>query len=182
MYHNPEAEGMIKHMDNVKAEFNISRVHNLDDHDDRKFLETNGLILKPGQIGHFKAIENPSTGFTWQIDDTSCKDHIEIDAEYIPAPIKEKENIHDEGCNPMTGDCVQTGGGFGGGRGGGKAMMGAPGHKEFHLKALKKEGRCVFRIALAKSWEFKSFEENNNLNVIEIPLMVSKDKGMHKKP
>ena len=56
-------------------------------------------------------------------------------------------------------------------------MMGAPGHKEFKLKALDKEGRCIFRIALAKEWEFKSFEENNNANVIEIPLMVSSGKG-----
>ena len=88
MYHNPEAEGMINHMDNIAAEFNVSRVHNLDNHDDRKFLETNGLILKPGQVGHFKAIENPSTGFTWQIDEKACKDHIEITAEYTSPPEK----------------------------------------------------------------------------------------------
>ena len=46
MYHNPEAEAMLTRMDNIAAEFDNSRVHDLDDHEQRNFLKRNGLILQ----------------------------------------------------------------------------------------------------------------------------------------
>ena len=65
MYHNPEAEGMIERMDHIAAEFDNTRVHDLDNHDDRNFLSKNGLIVEAGKVAQFKAVENPSTGYKW---------------------------------------------------------------------------------------------------------------------
>ena len=65
MYHNPEAEGMLTHMDNIAAEFNPNTVHDLDNHSERQFLETNGLILRPRTTGHFKAMENRHSDNRW---------------------------------------------------------------------------------------------------------------------
>ena len=87
-YHNPDAEGMINRMNNIKKNFDNSRLHDLDDHEQRKFLETNGLIVTAGQSAMFKAVENPSTGYKWQIDQESCKQYVHISSEYIPPPEK----------------------------------------------------------------------------------------------
>ena len=90
MYHNPEAEGMINHMDKISAEFDVNKVHDLDNGSDLKFLHKNGLILKPGQISHFKVEGNPSTGYDWIYDEKSCEGHFKVTEKYITPPANEK--------------------------------------------------------------------------------------------
>ena len=160
MYHNPDAEGMINRMDNIKKNFDNSRLHDLDDHEQRKFLETNGLIVNAGQSAQFKAVENPSTGYKWQIDQESCKEWVHISSEYIAPPDKKGKDPHAD--DEMSGM---------GSRG---SMMGIPGHTKFTIKAGAEEGRCIFRIALARPGEFTGFEAMNNINKIEIPIMIQK--------
>ena len=131
-YHNPDAEKMINRMEKIRDEFDVNIVHDLDNHDDRLFLRNNGLMVKAGQTAHFKAIENPSTGFTWHIDHESCAGKFEITATYTPGEQQEGETPSGLGGN----------------------MLGASGSKEFHLKALDNEGECVFRIASARQAEW----------------------------
>ena len=52
--------------------------------------------------------------------------------------------------------------------------MGSPEIKEFSIEALN-EGKCEFRIAYARPWEFEFNGENGKkeMRLIEIPLMVS---------
>ena len=46
--------------------------YNLDDEDQRDKLVGEGLILKVGNEAHFMVKENPSTGFSWIVDEASC--------------------------------------------------------------------------------------------------------------
>ena len=71
-YHNPDAEAMVTHMEHIRDEFDPSIVHDLDNHEDRVFLHTHGLAVELGETAKFKAIENPSTGYTWHFDQQSC--------------------------------------------------------------------------------------------------------------
>ena len=63
---------MVTHMQHIRDEFDPSIVHDLDDHEDRLFLHTNGIAVEIGETAKFKASENPSTGYTWHIDQQSC--------------------------------------------------------------------------------------------------------------
>ena len=46
--------------------------YNLDDEEQRDRLEGDGLIIKVEHEANFMVKENPSTGFSWVVDQSSC--------------------------------------------------------------------------------------------------------------
>ena len=87
---------------------------------------------------------NGSTGYSWLIDTDACDAILDIDTEYIYTEAEDDTN-------------------FGVGYG----------EEVFTLKA-EKYGKCVFRLAYARSWEFVDFETHRRQNgyLVEIPINV----------
>ena len=87
---------------------------------------------------------NGSTGYSWLIDTDACDAILDIDTEYIYTEAEDDTN-------------------FGVGYG-----------EEVFTVRAEKYGKCVFRLAYARSWEFVDFESHRRENgyLIEIPINV----------
>ena len=123
-----------------------SFVHDMDDQQHLAMITESGLNLsKQNNEAYLKiGSNNGSTGYTWIIDQQSCKRYLDISSGYVF-------------YEPETDDGWDVGYG-----------------EEIFTLTAKRYGNCIFRIAYARSWEFVDFEDHINQNgyVIEIPIRV----------
>ena len=120
--------------------------HDLDDQQHVAMITESGINLSRVNNEAYLKItsNNGSTGYSWLIDTDACDAILDIDTEYIYREADDDTN-------------------FGVGYG----------EEVFTLKA-EKYGKCVFRLAYARSWEFVDFETHRRQNgyLIEIPINV----------
>ena len=120
--------------------------HDLDDQQHVAMITESGINLSRVNNEAYLKItsNNGSTGYSWLIDTDACEAILDIDTGYV---------YHE------ADDDTNFGVGYG--------------EEIFTLKA-EKYGKCVFRLAYARSWEFVDFETHRRQNgyLIEIPINV----------
>ena len=120
--------------------------HDLDDQEHVAMITKSGINLsRVNNEAYFKITSNNgSTGYSWLIDTDACDAILDIDTEYIYTEPEDDSN-------------------FGVGYG-----------EEVFTLSAEKYGKCVFRLAYARSWEFVDFETHKRENgyLIEIPINV----------
>ena len=120
--------------------------HDLDDQEHVAMITKSGINLsRVNNEAYFKITSNNgSTGYSWLIDTDACDAILDIDTEYIYTEAEDDSN-------------------FGVGYG-----------EEVFTLSAEKYGKCVFRLAYARSWEFVDFETHKRVNgyLIEIPINV----------
>ena len=91
-------------------------------------LNSEGLKLRQNQKMQFLLPENPSTGFTWQLDTGASNGLWAAEEEYSESNVVP-----------------------------GRRLVGAPGVKKITLTTGDQLGRSMFRAVYARPWEFKGF-------------------------
>ena len=63
-------------------------------------LTQNGLIVHEGETEHLKVVENPSTGYQWELDERSIDGIFEVTTRFVTAnQLQPKEKHVDENGN-----------------------------------------------------------------------------------
>ena len=93
--------------------------------------------MHPGQTFEIIATENPSTGYSWQVDLSAAKGLWTLKEEFSHGP-----NLD-----------------------GGRRLVGAPGHKKFTISAGEAVGRSIFRAANVRPWEFHGWSSFDRSSV-----------------
>ena len=135
-------------------------IYNLDDEGQRAQLEKDGLVLKIGKEAHFMVKENASTGFSWQIDESSCFD------EGLASYETSQGTTHMEAAHAGTNDGI-------GSLTARNQMVGMPSMRYFTLEG-EKAGSCEFRIYYARPWEFNLSDIANSSygRKVIVPIFV----------
>ena len=120
--------------------------HDLDDQQHIAMISASGINLSRVNPEAYLKItsNNGSTGYSWLIDTDACESILDIDVSYVYTEPEDDSN-------------------FGVGYG-----------EEIFTLTAQKYGKCMFRLAYARSWEFIDFETHRRQNgyLIEIPISV----------
>ena len=131
------------------------QVWDLSDAATRKAITKEGVAIDArGDLEYFSVSENLTTGYEWIIDPKGCsKQIIKVETSYdAPAQLEESE----------------------------EPIMGAPGTKYITFTGVE-PGKCTFRMAYARQWEFDWEDEATKANadqIIEIPVVVAAAKAI----
>ena len=121
--------------------------HDLDDQQHIAMITESGINLSNVNNEAYMKItsNNGSTGYSWLIDTEACDAILDIDVGYVYHEAESEDGI--------------DGIGYG---------------EEIFTLTAEKYGKCTFRLAYARSWEFVDFEthEKENGYLIEIPINV----------
>ena len=102
-------------------------------------IKANGIDLNMHQTLQFVLAENPSTGYSWELDKAAARGLWTADEEYVVAPQRED----------------------------GRMMVGVPGVKKITITVGDQIGRSMFRAVYARPWEFKGFSANFDESQVE---------------
>ena len=128
----------------------METVHDFNDERMREQYTGEDNVMSSGDVFRFKVAENPTTGYSWQIDHNSCPDDVlNIESSYS-APDATAAN--------------------------GEPIEGAGGQLYVSLTALGENTSCTFQAAYARPWEF-SWGDNESWdkvdNFIFLPIVIN---------